>query len=511
MAKGNPNSPHVFSNIIANMTGRVVSTLLAIVFTPIYISLLGIEAYGLIGFYVSLQAALSFLELGLSYTCNRELARCSGQGRPAFQKMLDTLRSLEISYWCIALLIGFLLSLSAPVIASGWLDSREFSATYLEDVVLIMAWVIAMKWPVGLYSGALSGLQQQVSMNVALVVVSVLNWGGAALILWAYEPSIQVFFQWQLLVAIISAVLFLCLTWFHMPEGFMHGHFSWKLIKRLLPFTAGVAANAIIGTILLQADKLILSAIVPLKIFAYYALASMMAEAVILLAAPISNAISPRMAQMVGANVKKSVMVTFFHLSAQSVNVLVVPLGLMLAVFSYEVLYSYTGSVEIAANASLALSIMAVAKILHANMLVPYSLQLAVGRLKLTVIINAISLCFFLPLVLVLAKSYGMEGAASAWLLVTLGYVFIGMPLILKQDLQGQWKTWILSNIFVPVLLITSLLLVLKFLLFNNEFSRWELAAMLISTGFISMVAMIMVLPEVRKILKKTLMSRGVI
>ena len=44
---------------------------------PFYIKLLGIEAYGLVGFYVTLLAALQVLDLGISPTINREMARHS--------------------------------------------------------------------------------------------------------------------------------------------------------------------------------------------------------------------------------------------------------------------------------------------------------------------------------------------------------------------------------------------------------------------------------------------------
>jgi len=498
------------SNIAANMTGRFASTMLAVVFTPVYIEILGIEAYGLVGFYVALQAALSFLELGLSYTCNRELARHSGKGASASRMMLDTLRSLEVVYWGIALLIGLSLTLFASVISSAWLNSKAFSSVDLENIVIIMAWVMASRWPVGLYEGALSGLQKQVSMNAVLVTVAVLNWGGAALVIWLFDATIQAFFLWQLLVAVVSVILFTSLAWFYMPGKFFQGKFSYRLLMNLMPFTMAVGANAILGTILSQADKLIVSAMVPLKVFAYYALASMIAEAIILLATPVSSAIFPRMAQMVGGEVEKNELAGFFHLSAQAVNVLVLPLGLMLAVFSYDVLLAYTGSREIAENAALVLSIMSVAKMLHANMLVPYALLLSIGKLKLSVYLNAFSVLFFVPLIVILAQKFALPGAAGAWLLITVGYVFIGMPMILKLHFDRQWGRWVLANIIVPFLAISPILLVIKELLSGYDLGRWEMAAVLGFIGMVTMLISVILLPEMRGKFRQVLLDRGV-
>jgi len=504
------SSHRLRSNIAANMAGRLASTVLAVVFTPLYINFLGIEAYGLVGFYVTLQAALSFLELGLSYTCNRELAKHSGKGASASQIMLNILRSLEVVYWGIALLIGLVLTFSASVIASEWIHSKAFSSDDLENIVIVMAWVMALRWPVGLYEGALSGLQKQVSMNIVLVVVAVLNWAGAALVLWLFDATIHAFFLWQLLVSVVSVMLFASLAWFCMPGKFFQGKFSYRLLMNLMPFTMAIGANAILGAILTQADKLIVSAMVPLKTFAYYALASMIAETVILLANPVSNAIFPKMAQMVGRGAKKIEMATFFHLSAQSVNIVVAPLGLILAVFSNDVLTVYTGSPEIAGNAALVLSIMVIAKMLHANMLVPYALLLSIGKLKLSVYLNAASVCFFLPLIILLARNYGLAGAAASWLLITLGYVFIGMPLILKQYFDREWGRWVLSNILVPFLLIAPMLWVMKVFLSIYDLGRWETAGTLVFTGILAALMTVVLLPSIRAKLKQALVDRGI-
>ena len=46
-------------------------------FIPIYLTFLGPEAYGLIGFYTTLLGVLAFTDLGLTATLNREMARLS--------------------------------------------------------------------------------------------------------------------------------------------------------------------------------------------------------------------------------------------------------------------------------------------------------------------------------------------------------------------------------------------------------------------------------------------------
>ena len=53
---------------------------------------MGIEAYGLVGVFTTLQAMLSLMDMGLSTTLNRALARYSAQSGQA-QEMRNGCRS----------------------------------------------------------------------------------------------------------------------------------------------------------------------------------------------------------------------------------------------------------------------------------------------------------------------------------------------------------------------------------------------------------------------------------
>ncbi len=372
-----------------------------------------------------------------------------------------------------------------------------------------MAWVIAVRWPVGLYIGALSGLQQQVSMNTILVVVAVLNWAGAALVLWLFDSTIQLFFFWQLLVAVISVVLYVVLTWFYMPGNFSQARFSWVLLKQLIPFTMSVTATSVFGTILLQADKLIVSAMLPLKTFAYYALAAMIAEAILLLATPISSAVFPKMTQMIGNGADRNELKHFFHLSSQAVNTVIIPLALVLAFFSYDVLFAYTGSHEIARNASVILPVLSIAKLLQANMLNLYSLQLAFGEMKLALYINIVSVGFFLPTVFLLVNKFGMVGAAIAWLILTFFYVFIAMPLVFHKILPKQWFHWFKVDFLLPLTCVAITVYILNFVIDLNNLGKFEVASLLTVFGLFACLVAVRSSPKIWDRLKSTQYFRG--
>ena len=92
-------------DLAANFAGVGSSALLQFACVPLYLKFLGIEAFGLIGFYLMLQAVLQVLDLGLSPTMNREMARYSVQPEKAAEAR-DLVRTLEAGYWLIGIAIG---------------------------------------------------------------------------------------------------------------------------------------------------------------------------------------------------------------------------------------------------------------------------------------------------------------------------------------------------------------------------------------------------------------------
>ena len=78
---------------------------MSLAFVPLYIKFMGIESYGIVGIFASLQAIFSLLDMGLSTTLNRELARLSAIPSRE-QEMRDLLRTLEIIYWGLAVVVG---------------------------------------------------------------------------------------------------------------------------------------------------------------------------------------------------------------------------------------------------------------------------------------------------------------------------------------------------------------------------------------------------------------------
>ena len=64
-------------NVTVGLASSIGAALLGLAVVPLYLKYLGLEAYGLIGFFATIQALFLILDMGMSPTMNREIARCS--------------------------------------------------------------------------------------------------------------------------------------------------------------------------------------------------------------------------------------------------------------------------------------------------------------------------------------------------------------------------------------------------------------------------------------------------
>ncbi|HEX2120924.1 MAG TPA: oligosaccharide flippase family protein, partial [Thermoanaerobaculia bacterium] len=145
-------------NISANFGGNLWAGVMALVFIPLYIRFMGIEAYGLVGFFLTMQSVFSLLDAGLAVTLNREFARLSiaEQSVPHMRKLL---RTFETIYWSVAVAGGAIIMLLARWIAVRWVEPERLPISDVQQAIMIMGFAFTVQWPLALYSGGMQGLQ----------------------------------------------------------------------------------------------------------------------------------------------------------------------------------------------------------------------------------------------------------------------------------------------------------------------------------------------------------------
>lgn len=423
------------------------SGFLGLAVVPLYLKYLGIEAYGLIGFFATTQAVLTILDMGMAPTVNREVARYSASGEISEAGKL--LHTLAVVYWGMAVIIAVLILALAPWIADYWLQSRNLSPQTISHAVMLMGLVVACRWPIGLYQGALIGAQHLTVSSSINMVMTTIGSLGAVIILAFVSPTIEAFFIWQACVGLVYAVTMRWGAW-RIIGRIKENRFDVERLKSIWRFSAGMSGIALSATVFSQLDKLILSKTLGLEEFGHYMLATVIAGGLYLLIMPMFNAIYPRLSALVATGETEKLS-EIYRWGTRLLAAVIFPIAMVLAAFSEDLLYMWTGNHDIALRVAPVVSILAIGSALHGVMFFPYALQLAYGITRLPLTINAMLMVILVPLTIFLSMKYGALGGAIAWLVLHVLYVLLGTWLTHRRLLKGVGMKWLLQDVLMPL------------------------------------------------------------
>jgi O-antigen/teichoic acid export membrane protein len=437
-------------NLLANLAGKGWSVLLSIIVVPFYIRLLGIEAYGLIGFYLMVQGICQVLDMGLSPTMNREMARSSVLLNKAAEAR-DLVRTLEVGYWAIGTVVGVILAAAAPFITHHWLNAGGLPSSEVERAVRLMGVLIALQWPSTFYGSGLMGLQKQVLLNSVSIPLSILNSGGAVLVLWLFSPTITAFFAWQVFASAVQVIVITSLLWHHLPSTGRRARFDAGLLRNIWRFAAGMGGLGLSAIILTNLDKVILSKMLSLEMFGYYTLAGLLGRSLYILISPVFNVLFPRFSALAAAD-DVSRLRDLYHQGSQLMAMLVIPVAAVVALFSYDLLLLWSGDLDVARNAAPIASVLVIGTALNGLMNLPYALQLAYGWTQIGLYINSVFIVILVPAIVFATSQYGAVGAAVVWVVLNTVYMAAGVPLTHQRLLKGEAWDWFRTDICLPLL-----------------------------------------------------------
>lgn len=486
-------------NVLANYLGQGWTALMGIAFIPVYIHYLGMEAWGLVGFMSMLQAWFTLLDMGLTPTLSREMARFQA-GAHGAQSIRDLLRSLEVIYGGVAVAVVGIVWLGAPWVSVHWLSATQLSDASVTQAIGVMGMVLAARMVEQVYRGAIQGLQRQVWLNGAQSVLAALRWGGVVGVLAWVDSSIEAFFLWQVLVSLLSVVILARQTYCWLPPGERPSRFDLAVLASIRSFAGGMAVTTLLALLLTQVDKLLLSKLVSLEEFGYYVLAASVAGALYFLVTPVSTAVSPRLTELVAKSGQQALIDTY-HRASQWLAAVLTPAALMMAVFAEPLLYAWTGNADLANQTAPLLVLLALGTLCNGFMYVPYMTQLAYGWTGFAVRMNIVAVSFIVPAVLWAVPRFGAIGAAWAWLALNAGYVLIGMHFMHRRLLPGEKWRWYRDAVFKPLAIGSIALLILRQWIALPQ-NRVALAGILAGIALAAMVAVLWAVPASRAFLR---------
>lgn len=443
-------TPSLKINVLASYVSQIYLVIISIAILPIYMKYMGAEAYGLVGFFAMLQGLFSLLDFGLTPTISRQTAQYNAGVETAlgFRQLFRALSVIFIGIACIG---GGSLFYFNHYIAEHWLKLENLAISDVLFSLQIMAVCVALRWMTGLYRGVISGFEQIVWLSVINIVIATLRFPSVLLYMYYFGFTIQSFFIFQFIVAIIEFVVLAFKAYLFLPKIDQKENIGWSFspVKPILSFALTIAFTSSIWILLTQLDKFVLSGILPLSEYGYFTLAVLVAGGILQIGAPISSAIMPRMARLHGEQ-KIEELKQIYLGATQFVASIVVTSGIVLAMLSKQVLYVWTGDHLLAEKAAPILQLYALGNSILTLGAFPYYLQYAKGNLKLHFIGNLVTAIVLIPAIIWAAKNYGAIGAGWAWVLIQATYVTFWVSYVhkvIEPNINLQWFKAFLPSI----------------------------------------------------------------
>jgi len=464
-------------NVAANYIGQGWQAVMGLAFVPLYIKYLGMESYGLIGIFALLQAWLALLDMGMKPALGREMARFTGGAHNA-QSIRDLLRSIELVAIAVAGCIAFSIWAGSGWLASHWVKVKNLPVEVVAHAFAIMGLIAALRFIEDIYMSSIAGLQKQVLQNmVTIFTATARGLGAVALLAWV-SPTIEAFFLWQGLISVISVTLFVIIVHRTLPRAPVPARFSRSALLGIWRFAAGMMGITFLALLLTQMDKILLSRLLTLESFGYYALAWALANALNMLAMPITGAFYPRFTELV-ANGADAALRTLYHKGAQLVTVLNGSAAVVLIVFSDRILRLWTGNLALTRQVAPIMLVLALGMMFSGMMAIPYQMQLAYGWTSLTLKVNIVSVGLLVPAILLVAPVYGALGTAWVWVALNVGYVLFAIPAMHRRLLRTEKWRWYGQDIALPSMAAAATALLCRWAMPRNLGRLGELSVLL--------------------------------
>jgi O-antigen/teichoic acid export membrane protein len=448
---------------------QAYSTVITLALTPILISMVGAEGFGLIGFFLILQGLIQILDAGISGTLSREIA-ISKLCQNAYKKFLINFYKIYLGFAVVAIIFFILSLFFANELSKNWFDS-SLEDGLLTYCLLAMAASIAIKYFSGPLRSGLIGLESHNTIAVVNFFSATLKYPGGILILVLLDNSLKYYFTYQVFVALFEWLILQVFFYYESNKVLKSAPVNSSIephnIKKLLLLSLQLSVLSILWVIVSQLDKLLLSGGMPLEQFGYYSLAVSVTGVILTLNIPLNQVLMPRLSSLASSCLNKEY-VNVFVGALSSAAVLFIPLSLILFVYGEELVWAWTGDKKAASEAYLYIKWLTLGNLVAVFMNFSFLLQFTIKKLRKHIIAYAIYSSLLVPCIIFVVDQYKGEGAAFFWFLHNIIFFIMWGGYTFRVYLRNIITFFIVPLFFITILLsyivlTTSIYLVDKF------------------------------------------------
>lgn len=415
-------SSRVAENILANYLSAFWLGGLSIALIPFYLKRLGPEQWGVVAVCLAIQGFMGLLDAGLGQIMPRDVARVAGQ-RAAEAHVFRTFALAYISLGVVGLLVG---QLSVPWLVEHWIN-QDGGLQGLELALRLVLVQFFFQFANNAHIGYWNGIQEQKLANLRTCSFHTARHAGAVILVLVWKATEVAY--------LLPFVIMSALEWWSNRRRINRefATIDGDVIKatdllKLAKETGVLALAVVIGMLVSQIDRIVLSRTVDVSAFGRYIIVANLGVALMQLQYPIMRAFLPR---VVSADRSQGNSLQWQLLRA-TLLLCVVPCAVAILIAPW-LLRSWLGDSETARLGVLPLRLIISAVAINSIYNIVYQRILVANRLTVLIVINITCLILVTPIAAFTAQRYGIAAGGLAWMLNAVIQLSLGMTWALTK------------------------------------------------------------------------------
>ena len=283
--------------VVLSYVGMIVQNIIAIVYTPIMLRLLGQSEYGLYQLVYSVVSYLGLLSFGFGSAYVRFYSRYKvKKDKKNIAKLNGMFMIVFVIIAIIALLAGGVLVVNISSLFSGSLSNYEIETARI--LMILMVINLAISFPSSVFDSYVTAHEQYFFQRILSLIQTVLNpFLTLPLLLMGYKSISLVIITTVLTVSKFVINYWYCIRRLNMH--FIFNDFDFSLLKEIAIFSSYIFINMIVDQINWSVDKFILGVFGGTTAVAIYAVGGQINSMYINLSSSISSVFIPRVNKIV--------------------------------------------------------------------------------------------------------------------------------------------------------------------------------------------------------------------
>jgi O-antigen/teichoic acid export membrane protein len=403
-------------NAVWNLLSLAAPMLVALGAIPVLIRTLGIDRFGILTLAWMLIGYCSLFDLGLGRALTKLVSEGFGEEistnppRTRLARAVWTALVLMVVFGCVG---GLIFASASTLLATSAL---KVPAALRAETVVSLHWIAAAIPLVTLTAGLrgiLEARQHFGSLSLLRTATGVLTFVGPLLAARSSGSLSAVIFTIAA-IRLLSAVGHFILCAVLAPELLSDRHVIWREVRPLFRFGAWLTISNLISPLMVSIDRFLIGMFLSVAEVGYYATPYEIVTKLQIIPSALTGVLFPALsATLVNDRARARQLYTR---GLAITLALLLPLTVVMVTFAHAGLALWLGP-EFAMRGYRVLQLLSIGVLINASAYLPASFLHAAGRPDVTAKLHMIEFPLYIPLVCWFIRAFGIEGAASAWVL----------------------------------------------------------------------------------------------